>query len=384
MPSDLLRRLGQMSAASPVQKKPEIKNPKLYEKAYPADEELFHLHKDALLRMGFTGDTFDVKRALFIDTETTGLSGGAGTVAFLVGCGYIEGDRFIVRQYLMPDYSAEPAMLSALGELFSRYDILVHYNGRRFDVPLLKDRFVMKRMDEDLDSMEQLDLLYPARKAWKLRLGCCRLSYIESAILGMPERDDIPGSEIPARYFESVKTGDIGLLTDVIEHNRQDIVTMTTLLVKLDSIYHDPEKVTEQLDEYSLGRAFERQGEIKLAHTMYALASVPRPIRHVSDLRGEKYAGEANLRLYRILRRNGDYESCIKTLDSMIRRKQLGIVPYIEKCKLFEHKLKRLEDAYEITGWLLTMPLTESETADVTKRRNRLKNKLSVRRENNV
>lgn len=384
MPSDLLRRLGQMSAASPARIKPEVKNPKLYEKAYTADEELFHLHRDALMRMGFTGDTFDVRRALFIDTETTGLSGGAGTVAFLVGCGFIEDDRFIVRQYLMPDYSAEPAMLSALAELMNRYDTLVHYNGRRFDVPLLKDRFVMKRMDADPCEMEQLDLLYPARKAWKLRLGCCRLSYIESAVFGMPERDDIPGSEIPARYFESVKTGDIALLNDVIEHNRQDIVTLTTLLVKLDAVYHDPEKVTEQLDEYSLGRTFERQGEIKLARSMYSLASVPRPIRHVSDLRGEKYAGEANYRLYRILRRNGDHEGCLKTLDSMIRRKQMGIVPYIEKCKLFEHKLKRLEDAYEITGWLLTMPLAESEQADVMKRRNRLKNKLSFRRESNV
>ena len=383
MPSSLLKRLGQMNSA-PAQPRPAPKAPKLYEASYRADEGLFDLHRDALQRMGFTSDTFDIRRALFIDTETTGLSGGAGTVAFLVGCGFVEGDRFIVRQFLMPDYSAEPAMLEDLKELLNRYEILVHYNGRRFDVPLLHDRFVMKRMDADPGELEQLDLLYPARKVWKLRIGCCKLSYIESAIFGMPERDDIPGSEIPARYFESVKTGDISLLDDVIEHNRQDIVTLTTLLVKLDRIFHEPEKVPEQIDEYSLGRAFERLGEVRLARRMYTLASVPRPIRHVNDLRGEQYAGQANYRLYRILRRNGDWEECLKTLDNMIKRRQMGIVPHIEKCKILEHKLKQYDAALEIACSLLRLPLTEAEQADIAKRMERLKIKISQRRNENV
>ncbi len=384
MPSDLLRRLGQMSASSPVQPKPAVKSPKLYEFSVKADEGLYSLHKDALLRMGFTGDTFDITKALFIDTETTGLSGGAGTVAFLVGCGFVDKDRFTVRQFLMPDYSAEPEMLCCLRELLNGYDTLVTYNGRRFDIPLLSDRFIMKRMDSDISEKDGLDLLYPARKAWKLRLGCCRLSYIESAILGMPERDDIPGSDIPARYFESVKSGDESLLIDVIEHNRQDIVTLTTLLVKLDGIYHEPEKVREQLDEYSLGRTFERQGEVRLARTMYTLASVPRPVRYINDLKGEKYAGEANFRLYLILRRNGDYEGCLKTLDNMIRRRQLGIVPYVEKCKVLEHKLKQYEEAYAIAETLLGMSLTDEERAAVEKRRDRLQLKSIQRRKTNV
>ena len=371
MRSSLLRKLSLIDGGAPEPKKPEIRHVKLYEWSCPAEEGLGKLHLDALSMMGFDGQRFDLSRTVFIDTETTGLSGGAGTVAFLTGIGYVQNDRFTVKQYLMPDYSAEAEMLQALSEEFSRFETAVHFNGRRFDIPLLSQRCVMKRMDDFTKGLWQLDLLYPARSVWKLRIGSCRLSYIESRIMDMPERDDIPGSEIPSRYFESVRTGDIGLLKDVIEHNRQDIVTLTKLLVKLEGMYAAPEEVSEQIDIFSLGRVFERQGEYRIAKKLYLKASRPRAVFTLRDLESQKYAGEANLRLYHIERRACMYDKCELTLLNMIKRGQYTCLARLELCKLYEHRLHRYSDALRQCEILLK-GADDAQRPLLMKRKNRI------------
>ncbi len=341
----------------------------------PADERLRRLSQDALLLMGLSGGVFDPEKAAFIDTETTGLSGGAGTVAFLIGLGFVSGGRFTVRQYLMPDYSAEAEMLEALGADLERFETAVHFNGRRFDMPLIRERFVMKRLPDATARLEQLDLLYPARSVWKLRAGSCRLSHLESAVLGMPERDDIPGREIPARYFESVRSGNIALLDDVIEHNRQDIVTLMTLLCELERMYARPDEVSEQLDIYSLGRAFERRGELKIARGLYLRASQPRPVHTVADLKNEKFAGEANLRLYLLERRRGDYAACEGILKNMLRRRQMGSLPRLELCKLYEHRMHRYDLALNECVLLMKEALAQ-DRPEMKKRYDRISAKL--------
>ncbi|MBQ4452873.1 MAG: ribonuclease H-like domain-containing protein [Clostridia bacterium] len=374
MSSRLLKKLSLLNSDAP-KPAPASAGVKIYEWFCPADERLYRLNRDALMLMGYTGGAFDIERAAFIDTETTGLSGGAGTVAFLVGMGRVKDGRFYVKQYLMPDYGAEAEMLEALSEDMRFSDAVVHFNGRRFDMPLLRDRCVMKRLPDLGEGKAQLDLLYPARSVWKLRLGSCRLSFLESAVLGMPERDDIPGSEIPGRYFESVRTGNVSLLEDVVRHNRQDIVTLGTLLCELEALYTRPEEAEEQLDLFSLGRTFERQGEYRVARGLYLKASRPRPVRTVQDLRAEKYAGEANLRLYLLQRRRADYEACLGTLQNMIKRGQMGDVPKLELCKLMEHRLHRYSDALRIADGLLASALPEDREA-LTKRRDRIMAKL--------
>ena len=340
MASNLLRKLNFITPGASVAAPSAASKVKEFVQSYPLEDGIRRLNQSALIDMGLTGGTFDINRAVFIDTETTGLSGGAGTVAFLIGYGYADGESFVVKQLLMPDYSCEAEMLITLSKELARFDTFVHFNGTRFDIPLINERCTMKRLNRFAEGFNQLDLLYPSRRVWKLRLGSCRLSYLESAVLGMEERDDIPGSEIPGRYFESVKTGNLSLLDDVIAHNRQDIVTLATLLVKLNSIYAKPEDTEETLDLYSLGKAFEQLGQKRVAKGLYLKASRPRAVLTARELRNEKYAGEANYRLFLLLRRNGEYEKCEQTLLNMIKRRQKGYLPILEICKLYEHRIK--------------------------------------------
>ena len=123
----------------------------------------------------------------------------------------------------------------------------------------------MCRMRQRWRDLDNLDLLYPARRAWKLRLGSCRLARLEEEILGMPREDDLPGSEVPARFFEFIKTGNEALLDDIVRHNRQDIATLATLLIKLCAVNDRPEALTDQRDQFSMGKSLERQGELKTA-----------------------------------------------------------------------------------------------------------------------
>ena len=375
MPSGLMRKLNAMRANPTPAAKPSPRALVTRVSSFPADRRLFSLSPTALRRMGYVGRNFDIRRALFIDTETTGLSGGAGTVAFLVGVGFVQGGIFTVEQYLMPDYAGEPALLARLAEKLPDYDTAVHFNGRTFDMPLLHSRFVLQRMENLWKEMDQLDLLIPARRLWKLRLGSCRLSSLEEKVLGIPRGEDIPGSEIPGRYFEAVKTGSLAGLEDVISHNRQDIVTLSSLLCVLAERFERPEDAQETMDLFSLGKALEKQGEIRQARRLYHIAATPRPIRSARDLAGEKYAGEANWRLFRIYRREGRYDDAEKALKSMLRRGQMGRVPKLELCKLYEHRMKRYPEALEIARELVEV-CPPSERAELQKREARIKQKM--------
>lgn len=302
-----------------------------------------------LRRMGWTGGPFDPRKCLFIDTETTGLSGGAGTVAFLVGAGYCEGDGFVIEQYLMREYADEPELIDRLANRMDGFETVCTFNGRKFDMPLLESRFTMCRMRHRWREMENLDLLYPARRAWKLRIGSCRLANIETEILGMERHGDLPGSEVPGRYFEYLKTGDEGLLADIIDHNRQDIATLMTLLVKLCDINAAPEKLTDQRDLFSMGKVLEKQGEWKPARELYHVAAFPRPRGTLAALTGERVAGMANWRQFHILRRSGDVDGAIRVLEQMLQRRQLPGEVCVALAKLYEHKKKDLPRALEYT-----------------------------------
>jgi len=172
---------------------------------------------------------FDLGRAAFLDTETTGLAGGTGTAAFLVGLGFRQGDRFHLRQYFMRDYHEEAALLHGLGEDLRRFPSLVTFNGRLFDIPLLEARFRLNRTRFPLTDVPHLDLLPAARRLWKERLVTCRLQSLEAALLGMRRSGDVPGEEIPRIYFDYVRRHDGRALARVLEHNRLDVVSLAAL-----------------------------------------------------------------------------------------------------------------------------------------------------------
>lgn len=202
-------------------------------------------------------DAFDLSNAVFLDTETTGLAGGTGTAAFLVGIGFVDGERFRVRQYFMRDYHEEPALLAALAEDLRRFRQLVTFNGKMFDVPLLETRYHLDRNRFPLSEAPHLDLLHPARRLWRARLESCRLQLLEVELLGLRRSGDIGGDEIPRIYFDYVRRRDARAMARVFRHNQLDIVSLAALAV-LACQWVEEGWAEDPRDVYSLARVLER------------------------------------------------------------------------------------------------------------------------------
>lgn len=176
----------------------------------------------------------------FLDTETTGLSGGTGTCAFLVGVGRITPEGFRVRQFFMRDYGEEASMLSALASHLEPCRVLITYNGRTFDQPLLETRYRLNRARPPFTRMEHLDLLFGSRRLWKLRYESCRLIQLEQQVLGFERQGDVAGAMIPYIYFDYVRTGEMARLLPVFHHNVLDIVTLACLTGIVPYAFKDP------------------------------------------------------------------------------------------------------------------------------------------------
>ncbi len=194
-------------------------------------------------------------RWAFLDTETTGLMGGTGVYAFLIGVGSIEACGFRVRQFFMRDYGEEASQLHALFEYLQRFDVLITYNGKAYDRPLLETRFRMSRERHPFSRMEHLDLLFGARRLWKLRLDSCRLVHLEREILGLEREGDLPGEMIPYYYFEFIRTQRAIRLVPIFHHNAMDIVSLACLTAIVPEAFRSPEKLSVRHGADLLGLA---------------------------------------------------------------------------------------------------------------------------------
>ncbi|MCL5746474.1 MAG: ribonuclease H-like domain-containing protein [Acidobacteria bacterium] len=168
-------------------------------------------------------------RWAFLDTETTGLAGGTGTYAFLVGVGNIAPEGFRLKQFFMRDYGEEPSLLHALNEHLAGFDVLITYNGKTYDQPLLETRFRMARLRPPFARLRHLDLLHGARRLWKLRFESCRLVALETEVLGVERQGDLPGEMIPYVYFEYLRTREAFRVAPIFHHNALDILTLACL-----------------------------------------------------------------------------------------------------------------------------------------------------------
>jgi len=196
---------------------------------------------------------------LFLDIETTGL-GGAGSVAFLIGCGSVVDKRFEVRQYLIPDYSDEAAMLEALMTEFSDCKSIVTYNGASFDLPLVLDRLIVNRVARQIPRRDHFDLLHAARRLFKRRLDDCTLLNIERELLGLDRCDDLPGYLVPSAYFEWLSTRRTDLIKAVLKHNKQDIVSLFHLAIEIATAFRSRGESLENTDDLcSLARIYYRR-----------------------------------------------------------------------------------------------------------------------------
>ncbi|MBQ7849674.1 MAG: ribonuclease H-like domain-containing protein [Clostridia bacterium] len=278
---------------------------------------------------------FDPMRILYLDTETTGLGGGAGTVAFEVGLGWLEEDGFRVHQLLMRDYPEERFLLEEIVRTAERFDVICTFNGKTFDLPLLRNRFIMNRIRTHCLDKPHIDLLHIARRVWKLRLKKCNLTNLEEALLGIPRVDDLPGALVPERFFSYLKTGDFSLFDDVLEHNAQDIASLCTLLAHMCRMYEHPEQLRFDEDVYSMGVALDRFRHTEEARRCYRLA-------------GGRMHAQGQQRLAVSYRRSGEKQAAAEIWRGMIARREGGVEPYIELAKYYEHQEKDAEKALEM------------------------------------
>lgn len=180
-------------------------------------------------------------RWAFLDTETTGLAGGSGTYAFLVGVGKITAEGFKLRQFFMRDLGEEASLLAGIANFLSDCDTLVTYNGKAYDQPLLETRYRMQRIKPPFGALDHLDLLFGARRLWKLRFDSCRLVELENQILGVEREGDLPGQMIPYVYFDYLRTKQAFRVVPILHHNALDILTLACLTAIVPWAFKSPE-----------------------------------------------------------------------------------------------------------------------------------------------
>lgn len=284
----------------------------------------------AVFRTG-VGEDFGLGQMVFLDTETTGLSGGAGTVAFLIGVGRFADGGFELEQYLMQDYDREADMLERLCGRLGAARYLVTFNGKCFDAPLIASRSVVNRIRQPLDRLTHLDLLHPARRLYRRRLGSCSLGRLEAEALGVVREGDIPGYAIPGIFFGCLRDGDFSRLEQVIAHNRQDILSLGLLLDALCRAWRDPGKLREPWDVYSCGRIFEERRDERAA-ACYLRAADALP--------------EARAALAGWHRRRGEWDRAVPLWERMTGEDE-GVGAYVELAKYYEHRAGDCRKALE-------------------------------------
>jgi len=325
-------------------------------------------------------DGLDLSTALFIDLETTGLSGGTGTVPFLVGMGFYHEGRFRVVQYFLHDIGAEEEMIEDLDRFFeeSGFRSVVSYNGRAFDLPLLETRFVLKRRPFRLSDLPHLDFLFPARLLWKHKHENCRLCHLAREVVQTGRSEDIPSAEIPLRYFEYLRNRDFSLIEPILYHNQEDILSLLALVVSGALLVQKSaaEEWTEEIDGmdlYGVGRMYER-----VKRSQESLQAFQRAVggRLSSDV-----AVRARLKLSQHLKKQGKYEEAVLLWQELVlgcqatSSRELSV--YRELAVHYEHHEKNLEEAMRFAeeGLALSRRLSPRLYEDFTRRLKRLRAK---------
>ncbi len=291
----------------------------------------------ALLEKTRDWDNFQAAGTLFLDTETTGLSGGTGTWAFLIGLGWIENDHFFLRQYFLRHPGEEKAMLLHFTAAASHFDSLVTFNGRAFDLPLIQTRQVLAGLPQRTEPRRHLDLLHCSRRLWKERLPSCSLRSLEGALLGLRRHGDIPGEEIPAVYFNYLRRGETARLKQIFQHNVLDILSMVTLVARVTRAAAGVD-IDHPADYYSLGKLHAGAGQADHAIRCFGQAA---------GCGDERLEQAALLQLAAIHKRQGRWTEAAALWRELIRRRSFDLTPHVELAKYYEHQAKEFEAALE-------------------------------------
>jgi uncharacterized protein YprB with RNaseH-like and TPR domain len=313
-----------------------------------------HLHGETPIRSAFplsiisqwADDTrissLPIERFAFLDTETSGLSGGTGTYAFLVGAARFMDGNLILQQFFMRDPAEEPALLEGLGQFLAPCASLVTFNGKAFDAPLLATRYSMHHIPVPFKSYSHLDLLPLARRIWRDRLPSRALKYLEEHVLGLTRTDEeVPGYEIPWLYFDYLRSGDARPLAGVFYHNAMDVVALAALLTHVNNMLMDPYggHVQHGLDFISLGKLFEDLRKWDEAARLFE--------RGLESQLAEAEFGVAVERLSILQKKRGDLDQAVRLWQSAAE--QGHIYAHVELAKYYEHRQRDIKSALEWT-----------------------------------
>jgi uncharacterized protein len=273
----------------------------------------------------------DSNQWLFLDTETTGLAGGTGTYAFLVGIAWWETDGFVVEQYFMRDHSEEPSLLLEVLERLAQRRILVTFNGKSFDWPLLKTRYQMTRMSAVPEPVAHLDLLHPARQIWRMQLQSVALSQLEQHVLGLDRGPDIPSETIPQRYFDFLRGGSPEAIVEVFRHNQMDLCGLALLASHMIHILSNPENSDCRAGEFfGISRLLQRRGENRLAGRIFQRAlddGLPKAAETV-----------ARRELALLAKRRRDYDLSNALWEKLLDDTAEGFKAYEQLAIYYEHR----------------------------------------------
>ena len=321
----------------------------------------------------------DLNSALFIDLETTGLSGGAGTVPFLIGAGFYREEKFNILQFFLEDLGAEPAMIHDFAAFLAGtgFRSVVSYNGKVFDLPLLEGRFVMHRKALALSGLPHLDFLFPARTLWSHKQESCRLCELARDILEVEREEDIPSAEIPWRYFEYLRSRDFSLIEPVLYHNQEDLLSLLGVVIAGAGLFSDDADrsgggAVDAMDWFGAAKVLEKTGDHDRSADFIRRALAGRLT--------EKVELEAKKKLAAYFKRNQDWEKAAGLWQEMAPLEQLFC--FRELAMYHEHRRKDLRAAADIAerGLERAAGVSPFYEADFSHRLERLRAKLGAQR----
>lgn len=319
----------------------------------------------------------DISEFVFLDTETTGLSGGTGTIPFMIGAARFNGDDFTLEQFFLRSPSEEKAQLAALSAFVDGAKAVVSYNGKSFDLPILNTRFILNRFSNPFDEMDHIDLLHITRRVWKRRLKECNLGNIEKEILGFYRTDeDLPGYLVPEFYRSYITSGDASQIAGIFYHNEIDVVSLSALFSTLAALLEDPtsDKLIYPEDIYSIGRLMESLNREVLAEQLYTS-------EYLLSANGDELI-LGLLSQARIFKKHKNYS---EALPLWIKAYELGSMDAgLELVMYYEHVTKEFVKALAVTNELLQKAnlINKPDTSklsrtELERRKNRLNRKIS-------
>ncbi len=297
----------------------------------------------------------DYENFVFIDTETTGLSGGTGTMAFMVGAARFINGALELEQFFLQNPAEEQALLTALSNFCGEMKAVVSYNGKAFDLPILNTRYVLNALSSPFDGLPHFDLLPITRRVWKARLDQCNLGNVEHHILGL-DRDlnEVPGYLVPEIYMDYLHSGDASPLEGIFRHNENDVVSLAALFTTINDLLEDPLTQSEAYasDHISIGRLMGSLGDEEMAIKLYESGK---------SLGGDSSAqSNALLRLADIHKRRGNWNLAVPLWEEAASMNSLDAL--IELAKYYEHRVKAYDLALEKTlkAFALNLGITEA------------------------